>query len=133
MHPITRGINNSIQQSASNNFSLFSHCYFAIHLLQGAKIIWIAILIAISIVIWNAIQKLYPFTRDIHCVHGTTFLDPDRHQDCDPDNFDPCKWGLISGLKLFRSRSISSVYMGKYRSRSLTRSRYRYFSSVLTG
>ena len=30
--------------------------------LQGAKIIWMAICIAI----WMAIQKMYPFTRDIH-------------------------------------------------------------------
>ena len=87
--------------------------------LHGAKIIQNAIWIASWIAMWIAIQKMYPFTRDIHfsiqqsashcsslfrhcyiAIHLISgfklskFHDPDSNLDRDLDNFAPCKWGI---------------------------------------
>ena len=72
--------------------------------LHRARMIWIAILIAIWVVIWIAIQKMYPFTRYIHCsIQQSASHCYSLSSRCYIAIL------LISGLKLSRSQSKSSV------------------------
>ena len=101
----TERANGVLQENV--RWSKIKHVNFVFHL-HEAKIILIAIWIAIGIVIWIAIQKMYPFTRGIHCS-----IQQSASHCC--SLFSHCYIAIhvISGFKLSRSRSRSSVYMGK--------------------